>query len=229
MPVPAAVSRVRPPAARAYHSDDAPARETEDAPADNGAFMTARQKLASDSKNKIGGGGGGGGGGEEQSRGGYYNNNSADSSAAQQQRRTLGNRGGRKFIPPLQRRNDDDDSSIKRDVGCYNLNNAAVKRNVSGGGSGGGNGEPVDERLKNIEPRMIEMITNEVYFVGLYRVCINDALLQMLDRSPQVDWEDIAGLEHAKKSIKEIVVWPMLRPYVFLFSIDAAADTFAFQ
>jgi hypothetical protein len=36
---------------------------------------------------------------------------------------------------------------------------------------------------------------------------------QMLDRSPKVGWEDIAGLEHAKKSIREIVIWPMLRPY----------------
>ena len=28
-------------------------------------------------------------------------------------------------------------------------------------------------------------------------------------------WDDIAGLEHAKQTIKEIVVWPMLRPYHF--------------
>jgi SpoVK/Ycf46/Vps4 family AAA+-type ATPase len=29
-----------------------------------------------------------------------------------------------------------------------------------------------------------------------------------------MDWDDIAGLEFAKKTIKEIVVWPMLRPWV---------------
>ena len=27
--------------------------------------------------------------------------------------------------------------------------------------------------------------------------------------------DDIAGLDHAKKTIKEIVVWPMLRPDIF--------------
>ncbi len=28
-------------------------------------------------------------------------------------------------------------------------------------------------------------------------------------------WDDIAGLEHAKKTLMEIVVWPMLRPDIF--------------
>lgn len=36
-----------------------------------------------------------------------------------------------------------------------------------------------------------------------------------MDKSNPVSWDDIAGLEHAKKSIKEIVVWPMLRPDLF--------------
>jgi SpoVK/Ycf46/Vps4 family AAA+-type ATPase len=27
--------------------------------------------------------------------------------------------------------------------------------------------------------------------------------------------DDIAGLEHAKNTIKEVVVWPMLRPDIF--------------
>ncbi|EGF79803.1 hypothetical protein BATDEDRAFT_12021, partial [Batrachochytrium dendrobatidis JAM81] len=56
----------------------------------------------------------------------------------------------------------------------------------------------IDERLKNIDPQMIETIRNEI-----------------MDHLPQVSWDDIAGLEHAKKSIQEIVVWPMLRPDIF--------------
>ena len=56
----------------------------------------------------------------------------------------------------------------------------------------------LDERLKNIEPRMIELIENEI-----------------MDHGPPVHWDDIAGLEFAKKTIKEIVVWPMLRPDLF--------------
>ncbi|KAJ3046297.1 hypothetical protein HDV00_000111 [Rhizophlyctis rosea] len=55
-----------------------------------------------------------------------------------------------------------------------------------------------DERLRNLEPRIVEMITNEI-----------------MDKVPEVGWEDIAGLEHAKSTIQEIVVWPMLRPDIF--------------
>ena len=58
--------------------------------------------------------------------------------------------------------------------------------------------EPIDERLAGIEPRLIEMIRNEI-----------------MHRVDNISWESIAGLEHAKSSIKEIVVWPMLRPDLF--------------
>ena len=33
-----------------------------------------------------------------------------------------------------------------------------------------------------------------------------------MDTGAQITWDDIAGLDFAKKTIKEIVVWPMLRP-----------------
>jgi len=36
-----------------------------------------------------------------------------------------------------------------------------------------------------------------------------------MDINSNVSWENIAGLEHAKNTIKEIVVWPMLRPDIF--------------
>ncbi|XP_029770469.1 fidgetin-like protein 1 [Suricata suricatta] len=67
--------------------------------------------------------------------------------------------------------------------------------------SGAGPAEPArpgDERLKNLEPKMIELIMNEV-----------------MDRGPPVNWDDIAGIEFAKATIKEIVVWPMVRPDIF--------------
>ncbi|KAK7834468.1 hypothetical protein U0070_017654 [Myodes glareolus] len=57
---------------------------------------------------------------------------------------------------------------------------------------------PTDDRLKNVEPKMIELITNEI-----------------MDHGPPVHWEDIAGVEFAKATIKEIVVWPMMRPDIF--------------
>jgi SpoVK/Ycf46/Vps4 family AAA+-type ATPase len=45
---------------------------------------------------------------------------------------------------------------------------------------------------------MVELIENEI-----------------MDHGSPVSWDDIAGLEFAKKTIKEIVVWPMLRPDIF--------------
>lgn len=79
----------------------------------------------------------------------------------------------------------------------------------------------LDPRMKNVEERMAEMILNEI-----------------LDHSPKVRWDDIckslvhdarrredstpqqsnrlpAGLEFAKKSVEEIVIYPMLRPDIF--------------
>ncbi|XP_026901801.2 fidgetin-like protein 1 isoform X1 [Acinonyx jubatus] len=67
--------------------------------------------------------------------------------------------------------------------------------------SGTGPAEPAhiaDERLKNLEPKMIELIMNEI-----------------MDHGPPVNWDDIAGIEFAKATIKEIVVWPMMRPDIF--------------
>ena len=33
-----------------------------------------------------------------------------------------------------------------------------------------------------------------------------------MDHGPAMTWDDIAGLDFAKNTIKEIVVWPLLRP-----------------
>lgn len=55
-----------------------------------------------------------------------------------------------------------------------------------------------DERLKNIEPRMVELILSEIMETG-----------------SSLSWDDIAGLEFAKTTIQEAVIWPMLRPDLF--------------
>ena len=61
------------------------------------------------------------------------------------------------------------------------------------------NGVPLDDpRLRNLDPLLIERIVNEI-----------------LDRSPAVTWNDIAGLDHAKKCIREAIIWPLLRPGIF--------------
>lgn len=58
-------------------------------------------------------------------------------------------------------------------------------------------GNPLPE-VANVDAALIEIIMNEV-----------------LDRSPGVSWDDIAGLEFAKRCVMEAVVWPMLRPDIF--------------
>ncbi len=80
--------------------------------------------------------------------------------------------------------------------------NKIVNRLGGGAGAAAADGaeevELKDPRYKNIDPKMIEMIENEI-----------------VDNSPGITWDDIAGLEFAKSSVQEIVVWPMLRPDLF--------------
>ncbi|RKP26597.1 hypothetical protein SYNPS1DRAFT_27725 [Syncephalis pseudoplumigaleata] len=94
-------------------------------------------------------------------------------------RRPLNPPGSRKFIPPLMNRSGDDTDSR----------------------SGTSTNEAVDPRLRNIEPRMIEMIQNEAR-----------TTTTIMDQGRPVLEDDIAGLKDAKQTIKEIVVWPMERP-----------------
>jgi len=54
------------------------------------------------------------------------------------------------------------------------------------------------EKLRNLEPRLIEHVSNEI-----------------MDKDPNVRWDDIAGLDHAKKCVTEMVIWPLLRPDIF--------------
>lgn len=37
----------------------------------------------------------------------------------------------------------------------------------------------------------------------------------MVDKGAPISWDDIAGLEFAKKTIEEIIIWPMVRPDLF--------------
>jgi SpoVK/Ycf46/Vps4 family AAA+-type ATPase len=40
-------------------------------------------------------------------------------------------------------------------------------------------------------------------------------LSEVLDSQKPIKWSDIAGLNFAKKTIYEMIVWPMLRPDIF--------------
>lgn len=58
--------------------------------------------------------------------------------------------------------------------------------------------EDLPESLLKLEPRIIEMVCNEI-----------------IDSSGRLAWEDIAGLDHVKRLVAEMVVWPMLNPHLF--------------
>jgi fidgetin-like protein 1 len=55
-----------------------------------------------------------------------------------------------------------------------------------------------DPRLKNVDPKHVESIRTE-----------------MLEQSPNVLWDDIAGLEHTKERIREAIVYPLQRPDLY--------------
>lgn len=54
------------------------------------------------------------------------------------------------------------------------------------------------ECLRNLEPRLLEHVSNEI-----------------MTRTTNTTWADIAGLEHAKKCVDEMVIWPLKRPDLF--------------
>ncbi|XP_026558064.1 fidgetin-like protein 1 [Pseudonaja textilis] len=88
-----------------------------------------------------------------------------------------------KFVPPLPKQDGDGNTGMP----CKSHGTGSTELTY-----------PTDERLKNIEPKMIELIMHEI-----------------MDHGPPINWDDIAGVEFAKATIKEIVVWPMLRPDIF--------------
>ncbi|XP_035225881.1 fidgetin-like protein 1 [Stegodyphus dumicola] len=54
------------------------------------------------------------------------------------------------------------------------------------------------ESLKHFDKKIVDVIFNEI-----------------MDFSPNVKWNDIAGLDFVKTTIQEIVIWPLLRPDIF--------------
>ncbi|XP_025206779.1 fidgetin-like protein 1 isoform X2 [Melanaphis sacchari] len=62
------------------------------------------------------------------------------------------------------------------------------------------NESTIDENpyLRNIDPKMVEMIRNEI-----------------IECKNLITWDDISGLQFAKNTIQESVIWPLLRPDIF--------------
>lgn len=98
-------------------------------------------------------------------------------------RRTLGG----KFVCPV--RNDGPDGTSKPVTNSPSSSHHSQEDSQD---------EEIDERLRHIDPKMVELIRSEI-----------------MDRFTPLCWEDIAGLDYAKTIIQEAVVWPILRPDIF--------------
>ncbi|BBN13417.1 fidgetin-like protein 1 [Marchantia polymorpha subsp. ruderalis] len=158
------------------------------------AFVTAKQKWAMESLCKRMSSSNPGGSNS------FPNGGNASSNGRNGAAKSLGVRRGVRgnFVPPV------------RFNGGSTSGAAAAPRQQHGGENGvedstkkclellvGPDGE-LPERLRNLEPKLIEHVSNEI-----------------MEQDPNVRWDDIAGLEHAKKCVTEMVIWPLLRPDIF--------------
>ncbi|KAK7271116.1 hypothetical protein RJT34_26753 [Clitoria ternatea] len=154
-------------------------------------FVTARAKLEMEAKQRRGVGGS-----PNASISPQWDNNPANKmyggrSYGISRRGLRGN-----FVPPIKSNGNNAANTTSHVAGkCDDSLDDSTKRCLEI--LCGPDGE-LPEKLRNLEPRLIEHVSNEI-----------------MDRDPNVRWDDIAGLEHAKKCVTEMVIWPLLRPDIF--------------
>ncbi|OWM73984.1 hypothetical protein CDL15_Pgr022255 [Punica granatum] len=171
-----------------YDDENLPSKmEEANAEAPASGFMTAKTKLVMDTRQKRSFAGSPNASVSPQSDSGIRGYGSHGSS----RRGVRGN-----FVPPI-RSNSTNSGNVtsriagKSDDGLDDSTKRCLEMLC------GPDGE-LPEKLRNLEPRLIEHVSNEI-----------------MDRDPNVHWDDIAGLEHAKKCVTEMVIWPLLRPDIF--------------
>ena len=107
--------------------------------------------------------------------------------------------GRKKFVPPTKNKNKNSSSANKSN---NNNQQSAISKVLMSNPNlpqlDESKQAELEEKLKGFDEKMIEFIQSEI-----------------LSSSPDVQWDDIAGLEFAKKTIKEIIIWPMLKPEFF--------------
>ncbi|CAL8289766.1 unnamed protein product [Lota lota] len=132
---------------------------------------------------------------------------SAMTSEQQQQQRKYGGQGtGGALTPPAYASRSADSlggfaSSALSEQGAaddHRLHLSHPPPGPASSSSSSSSSRSTEEQLKSSDPHLLDMVTSEI-----------------LQQGPPVDWSDIAGLEAAKASLKEEVLWPMLRPDMF--------------
>ena len=136
---------------------------------------------------------------------GKWNNNNNNNS--NNSKKTLGLKRRPGFQPPRPLGNNGTNSNTSRNVrsrknGGWNAGTQGAIR-AAASNMNNNNGMNVEEeeihpRLKCLDPALVEQIENEI-----------------LKSSKNVKWNDIAGLEFAKRTCQEIVVMPILCPEMF--------------
>ncbi|XP_051196937.1 ATPase family AAA domain-containing protein FIGL1 isoform X1 [Lolium perenne] len=170
------------------HANSPSSNDETDAPA-NG-FVTARIKLAMDAVQKHGHNGHQGASVSPQCDNNLSTRNYGARPSWNSRRGPRGN-----FVPPI--RNNGGSTTINSRVTGKNDDPMEDSTKKCLEMLCGPDGE-LPEKLRNLEPRLIEHISNEI-----------------MDKDPNVRWDDIAGLHHAKKCVTEMVIWPLLRPDIF--------------
>ncbi|BHF65979.1 Fidgetin-like protein 1 [Sparganum proliferum] len=112
-------------------------------------------------------------------------------------KKSLGSRGPRTaFVPPFARNSSEALDSEAR------VPSAATLPSTSGiplvAKSENGQDVVVDERLKQFDAKIVDLIMSEI-----------------MDSKTALEWDDIAGLKRVKDTLKEVVIFPMLRPDLF--------------
>jgi hypothetical protein len=126
----------------------------------------------------------------------------AASAEASTTSKSLGGKARAKFTPPYRKPAGSEGPAESKEAKPASNPGSAISNAVTPmlakalAGPNGVEGE-VHEKLRGLDPKLVEAIMSE-----------------MLE-SPGVTWADIAGLEFAKKSVREIVVWPILKPELF--------------
>ena len=109
----------------------------------------------------------------------------------------------RKFQPPMKREGGpvaqpNNNSSGRNQNSNNNKNSNANNNSTSSNPNGNNNDEELPEELRGLDKELIEKINNEI-----------------VDDGQKVTFNDIAGLENAKNTVNELVIYPMKRPDLF--------------
>ena len=104
----------------------------------------------------------------------------------------------RKFQPPMKREGGGPAQPNQGRNQNSNHNNNATTKSSSSKSSDGNDEEELPEELRGLDKELIEKINNDI-----------------VDNGQRVTFKDIAGLENAKNTVNELVIFPMKRPDLF--------------